>query len=95
MNTLNAILKINPNAKALVIRKSGELKDSIEWLDGTAEISEADINAKKAEFAYIEARERVYPKIRDQLDMQYHDLVNGTTTWKDAIEQVKTDNPKA
>ena len=38
--------------------------------------------------------DRVYPSIQDQLDMQYWDAVNGTTTWKDAIAQVKADNPK-
>jgi len=35
-----------------------------------------------------------YPDIAEQLDMQYWDAVNGTTTWKDAIAQVKADNPK-
>jgi hypothetical protein len=54
MNTLNAILKINPNAKVLITKKSDELKDSIEWLNGTAEISETDINAKKAEIETTE-----------------------------------------
>jgi hypothetical protein len=39
-------------------------------------------------------RDRTYPSIGDQLDMQYHDQVNGTTTWKDAIAKVKSDNPK-
>ena len=38
--------------------------------------------------------DREYPSIGDQLDMQYWDAVNGTTTWKDAIAQVKADNPK-
>jgi len=28
------------------------------------------------------------------MDMQYHDLLNSTTTWKDAIAKVKADNPK-
>ena len=37
---------------------------------------------------------RKYPSIEEQLDMQYWDAVNGTTTWKDAIAKVKTDNPK-
>jgi hypothetical protein len=32
--------------------------------------------------------------IQDQLDMQYWDSVNGTTTWKDAVAKVKLDNPK-
>ena len=38
--------------------------------------------------------DRVYPSIQEQLDMQYWDSVNGTTTWKDAIAAVKTENPK-
>ena len=39
-------------------------------------------------------RDRQYPSIGDQLDMQYWDQVNGTTTWKDAIAKVKADHPK-
>ena len=30
----------------------------------------------------------------EQLDMQYWDKVNGTSTWQDAIAKVKSDNPK-
>ena len=43
---------------------------------------------------YAIDRQKAYPSIQDQLDMQYWDSVNGTTTWKDAIEAVKTENPK-
>ena len=32
--------------------------------------------------------------ITDQLDMQYHDLVDGTTTWKDAVKAIKDAHPK-
>ena len=41
-------------------------------------------------------RDRVvaYPSIQEQLDMQYWDGVNGTTTWADAIAAVKTAHPK-
>ena len=39
-------------------------------------------------------RQAEYPSIVDQLDMQYWDKVNGTTTWQDAIAKVKSDNPK-
>jgi len=86
-----AILKINPNAKVIV--RGNDLDTcTIEWLDGTAEISKADIQAKINETQY--QRDRVYPSIQDQLDMQYWDNVNGTTTWKDAIAKVKSDNPK-
>jgi len=35
-----------------------------------------------------------YASIGDQLDQQYKDAVNGTTTWKDAIAAVKAAHPK-
>jgi hypothetical protein len=46
------------------------------------------------QFGYIQARQKAYGSIADQLDMQYWDKVNDTTTWKDHIAQVKTDHPK-
>ncbi len=35
-----------------------------------------------------------YASIGEQLDQQYHDAVNGTTTWKDSIAAVKAAHPK-
>ena len=46
------------------------------------------------QFGYIQARQEAYGSIADQLDMQYWDSVNNTTTWKDKIAEVKADNPK-
>ena len=46
------------------------------------------------QFGYIQARQEAYGDLGSQLDMQYWDLVNNTTTWKDHIAQVKADNPK-
>ena len=46
------------------------------------------------QFGYIRARQEAYGSIADQLDMQYWDAVNGTTTWKDHVATVKSDNPK-
>tara|TARA_R100000781_G_C4081492_1_gene127901 strand:+ start:373 stop:693 length:321 start_codon:yes stop_codon:yes gene_type:complete len=43
---------------------------------------------------YKQARKSAYGSVEDQLDMQYWDAVNETTTWKDHITQVKDDNPK-
>ena len=43
---------------------------------------------------YYRKRAVAYPEIADQLDMQYWDAENGTTTWKDAIEAVKAAHPK-
>ena len=43
---------------------------------------------------YKSARQEAYNSIQDQLDMQYWDSVNSTTTWADHIAKVKSDNPK-
>lgn len=47
-----------------------------------------------ADQTYDVARISKYGDIGEQLDMQYKDAVNGTTTWKDHIAQVKSDFPK-
>ena len=44
--------------------------------------------------SYDSKRQAVYPSMGEQLDMQYWDSVNGTSTWKDAIAKVKSDYPK-
>jgi hypothetical protein len=90
-----AITLINPNAEITI---NGEDLDTIVWVVGNP-ISKSDIEAKIAELktaydAKQYQRDRVYPSIGDQLDMQYKDLLNGTTTWKDAVAKVKSDNPK-
>jgi len=54
----------------------------------------ANSNWNDQQFGYIQARQEAYGSVQDQLDMQYWDNVNGTTTWKDHIAQVKSDNPK-
>tara|TARA_Y100000310_G_scaffold296380_1_gene328586 strand:- start:8 stop:316 length:309 start_codon:yes stop_codon:yes gene_type:complete len=43
---------------------------------------------------YIARRRNTYPEVEEQLDMQYHDAVDGTTTWQDAVKAVKDANPK-
>ena len=93
---IEAILKLNPTAEVSV---SGEDINSIVWNNGTTPIPKADIEAKMVELqadydAKQYQRDRVYPSIQEQLDMQYWDSVNGTTTWKDAVAKVKADNPK-
>jgi hypothetical protein len=61
----------------------------------------SEVNAKKSELEsdhtakqYQRDRAKAYPSIADQLDMQYHDKINGTTTWADAIQDVKDKYPK-
>ena len=96
---VEAILKINPNAQ-VSIRGDDINTCEITWHNGTTPIPKADIEAKMVEVqAEYDAnqyqRNRVYPSIQEQLDMQYWDKINGTTNWEDAIAKVKSDNPKS
>ena len=75
-------LEINPESGAVAPTEA-------EFLAKYAEI-EAEEQAKE----YQKLRAEAYPSIQEQLDMQYWDSVNGTTTWSDAIAQVKSDYPK-
>ena len=63
-----------------------------EVIDWTPEQLAAQAEAEANAYKYL--REAAYPSIGDQLDMQYWDGVNDTTTWADAIAKVKADNPK-
>ena len=47
-----------------------------------------------AAIKYKSDRAAAYASIGDQLDMQYWDAVNRTTTWKDHVAKVKADHPK-
>ena len=44
---------------------------------------------------YSDARAAEYPSLEEQQDMQYWDAVNGTTTWKDKIAEIKAKYPKS
>ena len=71
--------------------------ERLEFNDDDYAQAKIDLGNSKWEaqqFGYIQARQEAYGSIPDQLDMQYWDSVNGTTTWKDHIAKVKSDNPK-
>jgi len=66
--------------------------DSADYDQAITDLANSKWNEQQ--FGYIQARQEGYGSIADQLDMQYWDAVNGTTTWQDPVAQVKTDNPK-
>ena len=60
--------------------------EQLNAVDSAADLEERQ-NAVRA------TRRSAYGDLGDQLDMQYHDSVDGTSTWKDHVAKVKTDNP--
>ena len=99
MNIAKAIKAINSSAQ---FKYSNEDFSTLEWLNGTTPILQSDIEVKQTELQtaydnnkYQRDRANEYPSIGDQLDMQYHDKVDGTTTWQDAVQAVKDKYPKS
>ena len=50
--------------------------------------------AKYDALQYARTRAKKYPSWQEQMDMQYHDTVDGTTTWQEAVQAVKDAHPK-
>ena len=80
------------DGKRITTPPSGSRYDDIvqEWIDA----GNTPTPYVEPELSYKEKRSRAYGRIGDQLDMQYRDLVNGTTEWKDHISKRKSDIAK-
>lgn len=92
----NAVYSLRPNASWAVRDGNLEWYDT-EYTEPTAEEIATELTRLQTEFdnrQYRRDRVGVYPSIEEQLDMQYWDSVNGTTTWVDAIAAVKGAHPK-
>ena len=104
VSIIDAIVAINSNARAVV--EGTDIDDcTIKWMDGTAEISKADIKTKIAELQivydnnkYQRDRAVAYKQLKEQLDLLYHDMVadkgDKTGEWFKHIKSVKDANPK-
>ena len=69
-------------------------------VSGVAQPTDEQLNAvdsaadlEERQNAVRSTRRSAYGDLGSQLDMQYWDNVNGTTTWKDHVAAVKTANP--
>ena len=101
---LKAIVAINPDARASV---NADDINQITWLEGTAPIPKADIEAKMAELQadydakeYQRKRKAEYLEIGDQLDMLWHSIDQDAAlkqkyfAFHQAILAVKSKYPK-
>ena len=90
--TIDVLLQDDSNGQGPYIKTwnvSGVAQPTDEQLnavDSAADLEERQ-NAVRA------TRRSAYGDLGSQLDMQYWDNVNGTTTWKDHVAAVKTANP--
>ena len=81
-----------------------EVHESMTWMDCPTECKAGEwelvggnlqaIPEPEDTRTYVDFRRKAYPSLQDQADMQYHDAIDGTTTWQDAIAAVKAAHPK-
>jgi len=79
-----------------VVTIDGDGESAQAWDDNgnLVTINWSQVNSWTDPNEYKFNRQQAYASIADQLDMQYWDSVNGTTNWKDHINQVKSAHPK-
>ena len=88
----DVLLQDDSNGQGPYIKEwniSGLAKPTDEQLNAVD--SAADLSERQA--AVRATRRNAYGDLGSQLDMQYHDSIDGTTTWKDHVASVKTANP--
>jgi hypothetical protein len=94
VDKLRAINSLYPHAVSV---KETEVTDTYIAKDENGNVIDVDdslVNSWQDPEAYAFTRQSEYAPLKEQLDMMYHDKVNGTTTWEDHINSVKTNNPK-
>ena len=79
----------NVNGVQIEMSAAEEAAMTTEWA-----ANDAAKAAYEAAFGYQDRRKKEYPPLADQLDMLYHDMKDGTSTWVAALDAVKTKYPK-
>tara|TARA_S200002703_G_scaffold150616_1_gene149171 strand:- start:422 stop:736 length:315 start_codon:yes stop_codon:yes gene_type:complete len=62
--------------------------------DTAVQARASELQAVEDAKQYQRDRAEAYPSLKEQMDMQYWDSVNGTTNWKDKIAEIKALYPK-
>ena len=90
-----AIYNTHPSVVTIRGDNAFDADDNPVTLDQVAVDAEtARLQAEHNAQAYARNRASAYAPIADQLDMQYWDSVNGTTTWEDHVASIKNKFPK-
>ena len=95
IDTTDALLSLKPNAEWIL------RGDVLEWLDSeqtepTALELSNEVTRLQAVYdaqEYARKRKAKYDLL-NQDEMRFDDLINSTTTWKDAILAIKSEFPK-
>ena len=89
VDTHKAIYALYPNVVSIDDTEGAMDKDG-----QPVAVNMSDVNAWVDPEEYKYQRQQAYKPLAEQLDMQYHDVQDGTETWLDHIKEVKAKYPK-
>ena len=89
VDTHKAIYALYPNVVSI-----NDIADAMDKDGNPVEVNMSDVNAWVDPEEYKYQRQQAYKPLAEQLDMQYHDVQDGTETWLDHIKEVKAKYPK-
>jgi len=90
--TTDVILQDDSNGQGAYI-KEWNIEGVVKPTDEQLATYESAADLLERQNAVRRTRKAAYGSIEDQLDMQYKDKLNGTTTWNDHVAAVKSANP--
>lgn len=84
--------------KDIILENNGQGDFIAKWNLQGQKPNQTQLNAWAIQFDLghrqrLARQKRVYPPVTEQLDMQYWDKINNTTTWIDAITTIKQQHP--
>ena len=100
---IEAYLNTKPDfLEEIILQDDGQGAYIKEWnVDGVAKPTDAQLNALSSQATTLENNAKIDAKRRteylswqEQFEMIYKDQKNGTTTYKDHCDKVRSDNPK-
>ena len=97
VHRFTAINSLQPNARFLGASDQVTVWKTPDIPQPTEEEIQAEITRLTNEYnaaKYQRDRAAAYDPIKEQLDQLYWDKKNGTNKWVEAIDKVKSDNPK-
>ena len=89
MTRIQALVALYPN---IAVVRGDVAYDANE---NVVEYDEAAVQTYIDASEYKQQRAIEYPPLAEQLDMLYHDRINNTDTWMEAIQAVKNKYPKS
>lgn len=95
MTRIDAVISLRPNAQWSVEDNIITWHDTVQTrpTDGELDVEVLRLQAEYDSLEYSRLRKAEYDKL-EQDEMRYDDLINGTTTWPDAIAAIKARFPK-